>query len=171
MRKIGIFILLMTVFTALSLSQAEAGSSGSSGPIFLNKIKSVFTREKKPQQVAPLNTRTTATKRSAKKNSTASNGRSLADIKRAEWKARQQRLGALIDKNNQEVRAKLAQNYQQAQLYQVQLQAQQRAGGQVPVRSTTNSTTTPTTTRRPTRIIIPQKEESGGTKPIFKNYR
>lgn len=174
MRKIGVFTVFIIAFLALTLPQAQASSNDSSGPIFLNKIKSVFSRDKTPQQIAPLNTKTAVTKRSTNGKNTSSTGQSLADIKRAEWRARQQRLGALIDKNNQEIRTKIAQNYQQSQQYQAALQAQQRANGQTApltsngARGTTQSSPTQTA---PTRIIIPQKEESGGTKPIFKNYR
>lgn len=171
MRKIGFFLVLITIGTAISFSPAYAGSEGSKGPIFLNKIKSVFTRDKK-QQVAPLNTQTRPSQK-AQRNAAASSSSSasLADIRRAEWKARQQRLGALVARNNQQIQAKLVQNHQQAQRFQAQLQAGE-TGNTANTGAVNRATGSSNTGTRPTRIIIPQQQDNNsGTKPIFKNYR
>lgn len=149
-----------------------AAPAHAEGPVFLNKIKNIFSRDAAPsqQRVAPLATKTTPARQSQQRQSSYTSGSSGQNVERQQWLARKAATKQYITRLNQQKELERQQELIRAQ----QLRAANQAGVAIP--STTGvapmGTTAPAQPTRPVRVIIPQADNGeGGTKPIFKNYR
>ena len=148
-----------------------AAPAHAEGPVFLNKIKNICSRDAAPsqQRVAPLATKTTPARQSQQRQASRTSGASGQNVERQQWLARKAATKQYITRLNQ---AKELER-QQALIKAQQIRAANQAGvapsttGVVPT-----ATTAPAQPTRPVRVIIPQADNGeGGTKPIFKNYR
>ena len=161
---------------------AQAQDSGSSGPVFLNKIKNIFSSDSNSNtKVAPLtpNKRTNNSRQNTSRNNTSSQqGMTLGEQRRQAWMARRQNTRQIMEQIRTEINQDIKNNYMAAQQFQANLQAngrEQNPSNSVAPSGAPNAASSQgngVASGGNTRIIVPQNnEDSSGSKPVFKNYR
>jgi len=178
MRKISriIFTIAMVITGISFISSAQAQDSGSSGPVFLNKIKNIFSSDSGSNtQVAPLNpNRSNSRQTSTRTRAQTTQGMTLGEQRRQAWMARRQNTRQAMEQLRTEINQDIQNNYAAAQQFQANLQAN-GGGNQVnPASPSVPSATVngQSNTGSNTRIVVPQNnEDNSGSKPVFKNYR
>ncbi|MGE4313331.1 MAG: hypothetical protein AB7E85_03570 [Pseudobdellovibrionaceae bacterium] len=166
MSKTASFLLCGLMLTSAPLSFAHAE------PIFLNKVKNIFGGSSNSQkQVAPLQQNRTQ-KASAK---ASSGGFDLDSYRDAQGRLPYE---VARDRQKQEIRksemSRAALNQQIAAAEAREAAMQQQAGSLATqggaVMAPNQGGAQQQYVQQP-RIVIPQNQDSGGPKPIFKNYR